>query len=99
LEGDRSAGEAQSLLADEVDGRSPEDLPPDLPPDALSRDLSPDLSPDRGLSPDLESPDDLSPDWGFSPVLESADDVFSDADPLDPPDSDELELLARESVT
>lgn len=78
---------AQSRLEDEVEGRSPEDLPPDL---GLS-DLLPDLLLDSDLSPD--------PDFSLDEELAGA---FSDDDPFDPLeslDSPELELLLRESVT
>ena len=49
--------------------------------------LDSDLLPDPVFSLEL----DLSPDWELDPD-------FSD-DPFDPPESVELELLARESVT
>ena len=76
-------------MAEEVDGLSPEDLLPDplLPLWALS-DLLPDLPLDSDLSPDP----DLSLDW-------EPDEALSDVDPFDPPESLELELLLRESVT
>ena len=76
---------AQSRLAGELEGLSLDDLPPDL---GLSDLLS-----------DLLLDSDLLPDADFSPDLESVDEAFSDDDPLDSLDSDELELLARESVT
>jgi hypothetical protein len=66
--------------------------------------LSPDdLPSDRGLS-DLLFESVLGPDPvfsldpDFSPDPEEDDEDFSD-DPFDPPESVELELLARESVT
>jgi hypothetical protein len=82
--------EPQSRLADEVEGLSPDRLSPD------------DLLSDLGLS-DMLFDSDLVPDPvfslepDFSPDPEEDED-FSD-DPFDPPDSVELELLARESVT
>ena len=78
----------QSRLAEELEGLSLDDLPPDL---GLS-DLSDLLS-------DLLLDSDLLPDADFSPDLESLDEALSDDDPLDSLDSEELELLARESVT
>ncbi len=67
-----------------MEGRSPEDFPLDL---GLS-DLPSDLLVDSGLLPDSD----------FSPVGEPGE-AFSDEAPLDPPESLELELLVRESVT
>ena len=76
---------AQSRLAEELEGLSLDDFPPDL---GLS-DLLSDLLLDSGLLPDVD----------FSPDLASLDEALSDDDPLDSLDSEELELLARESVT
>ena len=80
-------------MAEEVDGLSLEDLLPDplLPLWDLS-DLLPDLLGDSDLSPEP----DFSLDW--EPEL-SLDWAFSEDDPFDPPESLELELLLRESVT
>ena len=76
---------AQSRLAEELEGLSLDDLPPVL---GLSDLLS-----------DLLLDSDLLPDADFSPDLESLEGALSDDDPLDSLDSEELELLARESVT
>ena len=83
-----------------MEGLSPDDLRPgDLSPDELPPG---DLSPDRGLS-DLLLAADLVPDPtfsldpDFSPGPEE-DEGFSD-DPFESPESEELELLALESVT
>jgi hypothetical protein len=79
-------------------------LSPDFAPSLFGpsedRDFSADLdSPDLD-SPDLEPPDLESPDLE-SPAceLESLEEAFSEDEPFDPPDSDELVLLGRESVT
>ena len=80
----------QSRPADEVDGLSLDDLSPDdWPPDRGLSDLllDSDLLPDPVFS--LEP--DFSPDWELDPDVSD--------DPFDPPESVELELLARESVT
>ena len=79
---------------------------------SVDLDLSPDLEPsrfepseDRDFSPDFDSPPLESPPLESldlaSPVceLESPEEAFSEDEPFDPPDSDELVLLGRESVT
>jgi hypothetical protein len=82
--------EPQSRLADEVEGLSPDGLSPeDLPPDRGLSDLL--LDSDLVLDPVFS----LEPDFSSDP---EEDEDFSD-DPFEPPESVELELLARESVT
>jgi hypothetical protein len=63
--------------------------PDDLPPERGLSDLL--LDSDLVLDPVLSLEPDFSPD-------PDEDDDFSD-DPFEPPESAELELLARESVT
>ena len=80
------------------------DLSPDLEPSRFEpsedRDFSADFDSPSLESLDLESPPLESPDL-VSPVceLESPEEAFSEDEPFDPPDSDELVLLGRESVT